>query len=62
MEDMPQYIYHSEKANKFFGRFDNTTRDVEFEANKQYDVKNASSNSISSMNTTVASTSKRSRW
>mmetsp|Transcript_19155 Transcript_19155/g.26378 ORF Transcript_19155/g.26378 Transcript_19155/m.26378 type:complete len:426 (+) Transcript_19155:24-1301(+) len=57
MEDMPQYIYHSEKTNKYFGRFDNKTRDVEFEANKQYDVKNTTN----TINTTVISPVKRSR-
>ena len=40
MNDMPQYIYHSEKNNKFFGRYSNLTKDVEFEDNKVYEVRN----------------------
>ena len=30
MSTMPQYIYHSEKNRKFFGKYYNSTKDVEF--------------------------------
>ena len=28
--DFPNYIYHNEKARKFFGRWDNNTKDIEY--------------------------------
>lgn len=31
MSEMPQYVYHHEKKKLFFGKFMNSTKDVEFE-------------------------------
>ena len=69
MNDMPQYIYHSEKNNKFFGRYSNLTKDVEFEENKVYEVLNVTnadnvagrSDSKSSRNESIKSIRRRRR-
>jgi hypothetical protein len=36
LPDSPQYIYHSEKSRLFFGRYNHSTKDIEYEFENPY--------------------------